>query len=122
MSREYLHYFNRKYIEDVVDCWTLMQDIYRDLHSIDLPNQPQSYDSEVDKSKILHRNCNLAFVDGAEKGIMIHFDDEKQHCGYCISENHYIHATRNGVKIDKVPTSYSSLKNIHFYKVLKNEV
>lgn len=109
----YLKYFqNDKYIKSKNDCWTLLQEIYKDEHGIILPDIPifEDEDSFV-RSNVKHREVEKAF-----KGVAVHVKAHGiEHIGYALNEKEYIHKTINqGVKVSPIP------KHAKLYEVLSD--
>lgn len=104
---DYLKYLrNNKYEKGLNDCWTLVQDIYKDEHNISLPDCPifESPDEWAEylkvKSNVPYRIVNKPF-----KGCLIHFKyKDIEHIGYALNESDYIHKTFTSVAISKIPT------------------
>ncbi len=109
----YLKYFqNDKYIKSRNDCWTLLQEIYKDEHGIILPDIPifEDEDSFV-RGNVKHREVEKAY-----KGVAVHVKTKDiEHIGYALNEKEYIHKTINGgVKVSPIP------KNAKLYEVLSD--
>ena len=102
----YLKYFkNNKYIKGQNDCWTLVQDIYKDEHNIQLPDCP-IFDSPDLWADYLKTKSNVPYriVEKPFNGCLIHFEHLGiEHIGYALNEKEYIHKTFNDVKISKIP-------------------
>lgn len=109
----YLKYFkNDKYSKNNNDCWTLIQDIYKDEHGIILPDIPILEDEE----SFVRGNIKHKKVEKAHKGVAVHVSTPKyEHIGYALNEKEYIHKTINqGVKISPIP------KNADLYEVIND--
>lgn len=107
----YLKYFkNDKYLKNNNDCWTLIQDIYKDEHGIILPDIPILEDEE----SFVRGNIKHKKVEKAHKGVAVHVSTLKyEHIGYALNDKVYIHKTINqGVKISPIP------KNAELYEVI----
>ncbi len=99
---DYLKYFkNDKYQKFKNDCWTLIQDIYKDEHGIVLPDIPIFEDEE----SFVRGNIKHKPVDKPRKGVAVHVSTGKfEHIGYAINDKEYMHKTINqGVKISPIP-------------------
>ena len=65
---DYLKYFkNGKYQKFKNDCWTLLQDIYKDEHGIILPDIPIFEDEE----SFVRSNIKHKIVDKPKKGVRL---------------------------------------------------
>lgn len=107
----YLKYFkNDKWQKSKNDCWTLLQDIFKDEHGKKLPDIPIFEDEE----SFVRGNIKHKKVDKACKGIVVHVSTSKyEHIGYALNDKEYIHKTINqGVKITPIP------KNAELYEIL----
>lgn len=107
----YLKYFqNDRYEKSKNDCWTLLQDIFKDEHGKKLPDIPIFEDEE----SFVRGNIKHKKVDKARKGIVVHVSTSKyEHIGYALNDKEYIHKTINqGVKITPIP------KNAELYEIL----
>lgn len=107
----YLKYFkNDKWQKSKNDCWTLLQDIFKDEHGKKLPDIPIFEDEE----SFVRGNIKHKKVDKARKGIVVHVSTSKyEHIGYALNDKEYIHKTINqGVKITPIP------KNAELYEIL----
>lgn len=101
---------NNKYDLGNNDCWTLMQDIFKDEHDLELPDLPifDAPDVNYLKTNVKHKK-----VDNAQKGCLVHVWNKKiQHVGYAINSKQYIHKTYTGVIVAVIP------KNAYIYEVL----
>lgn len=110
---DYLKYFkNDRYQKSKNDCWTLLQDIYRDEEGIELPDIPIF----EDEKSFVRGNIKHKKVDKAHKGVAVHVSTPKyEHIGYALNDKEYIHKTINqGVKISPIP------KNADLYEVIND--
>lgn len=108
----YLKYFSDyKYIKNKNDCWSLIQDIYKDEHGIILPEIPVF----ADENSFVRSNVKHRKVETPKRGIAVHVSTKSfEHIGYAINEKQYIHKTANqGVKISAIP------EKAVFYEVFK---
>lgn len=112
----YIKYFkNNKYDKGLNDCWTLVQDIYKDEYNIDLPDCP-IFDSPDKWADFLRTQSNVPYklVNKPFKGVLVHVKFAGfEHIGYALNNREYIHKTFEGVKISKIPSKAL------FYEVLK---
>lgn len=109
----FIKYFqNNNYEPDTNDCWTFIQQVYRDEHKIELPNHPIM----TDKSEIasyLKSNISYQIMEKAEKGCIIYFfKNNLHHVGYALDDKKYIHKTHTRVEVSDIP------KNAVIYKIL----
>lgn len=110
---DYLKYFkNDKYELGKYDCWTFLQQVFKDEQGIILPDVPVFDDPENEsclKANIKHRR-----LDRAQKGCFVFVKTKNlNHVGYAVSQTEYIHKTLNtGVIISKIPHT------AEFYEVL----
>lgn len=110
---DYLKYFkNDKYELGKYDCWTFLQQVFKEEQGIILPDVPVFDDPENEsclKANIKHRR-----LDRAQKGCFVFVKTKNlNHVGYAVSETEYMHKTLNtGVIISKIP------RTAEFYEVL----
>ena len=113
----YIKYFqNTKYELDSNDCWTLIQDIFRDEHGIELPKHPIM----TDKSEIasyLISNIPYEPLDKPEKGCIVYFTrGDIHHAGYALNDKKFIHKTVKRVEIAPIP------QDAKLYKVINDKI
>lgn len=96
---------NNKYELGVNDCWTLMQDIFKEEHGIELPEYP--YCVEGKKKEVAQYFKSNLVVDRIEKptkGCLVHVSGGTvEHIGYAINAKQYIHKQYRGVSITNIP-------------------
>lgn len=107
----------RKYFKDYVkgkdDCWTLVIDIFKDLHNIDLPMYPYCI-SDDDMRKYIFKTVKLQKIDSPKAGAIVHIDARPYHVGYCLNDKEFIHRGKAfNTRIDKI-SAYEK-KIIGFY-------
>lgn len=110
---DYLKYFqNNKYQLGKYDCWTFVQQVFKEEQNITLPDVPV-FDSS--NESFLKGNIRHNWLDKPCKGCLVFVKTNKlNHVGYAISEKEYMHKTsRTGVIVSKIP------QNAEFYEVLK---
>ena len=108
-------YFTQTYKAGENDCWTLVQDIFRDEHGVDLPYYPITREEDHAKAyDHFHKNVNFERVQKAEKGCIIVFKSGrvKWHCGYALNSRQYIHRLNHKTTVTDIPAKSS------IYKVL----
>lgn len=100
----YLKYFNNTGFElNTNDCWTFLQEVYRDEEGINLPEHPIMTD-KAEISSYLHSNIRYNIVDTAKKGNIIYYHNGTiHHVGYALNDKQFIHKTRQRVEISKIP-------------------
>ncbi|PNX49888.1 MAG: hypothetical protein BV457_00175 [Thermoplasmata archaeon M9B1D] len=105
--KNYLKHFNKKYELGKCDCWTLIQDIFKEEHNIDLPKYPFVIEgNEKDFAKHLRANLLFEEIKEPKKTCIVHKSGINEHIGYCVGNNKYIHRTILGTKINKIPDRY----------------
>ncbi len=105
-------YFKGKYRIGVCDCWTLICDIYKDDHNLELPLVPYTRNTSEDFKDFIV-NMVLEKVIVPEKGVILYTRElAEHHAGYCIDSEYYIHRSRDGVRVEKIPS-----KDIELFKV-----
>lgn len=109
----FIKYFkNTAYQEGINDCWTFVQEIFKDEHNIILPDYPIMI-KRGDVFSFLAENVPYKCIDKAQKGCVIYFKSgEIHHAGYALNDKEFIHKTVSGVTVSKIP------KNATIYKVL----
>lgn len=108
-----IDYIGREYVRGKADCWTLIQDIFKNEHGVELPSYPCSIDGNESAFKTyVMRNINLIEVTKADTGCIIYLGGVRNHAGYCLSKKQFIHHTYKGVKVEDIP------KDAKFYKVV----
>lgn len=112
---DFVKYFkNTEYIENKNDCWTFIQEVFKDEHNYILPDRPIL----IDKSEIasnLITNIPYTLVNKAEKGCIVYYKHENiHHAGYTLNDKKFIHKTIKGVQVSNIP------KNSIIYKVLND--
>lgn len=100
----YQKYFSDyKYQYGSNDCWTFVQQVFKDEHNIELPDYPICSDSS-ERAVYLKSNINLEQVPIAFKGCIVYFTKNHiNHAGYAIDDKLYIHKTRQRVEFSKIP-------------------
>lgn len=111
----FIKYFkDNEYIEGKNDCWTFVQQVFKDEHNFILPEHPILIDKK-DIASALISNIPYKIVQIAEKGCIIYYHNgTTHHAGYCLNKKEFIHKTLNGVAVSKIP------KNAIIYKVLND--
>lgn len=109
---DYLKYFqNQKYELGKYDCWTFIQDVYKNERGIILHDVPVFNDTNEGylKSNIRHVQQSKPV-----RGSLVFVrTKEYNHVGYAISECEYMHKTsKTGVVISRIP------KNAEFFQIL----
>lgn len=112
---DFLKYFKEtEYIDGKCDCWTLVQEVFKDEHNFILPEHPILIDKK-DIATALISNIPYKIVQIPKKGCIIYYHNGKtHHAGYAINNKEFIHKTINGVRIDKIPAKST------IYKVLND--
>jgi len=99
-------HFIGTYKEGVHDCWTLIQDLYKEYHDISLPSYPYSIKGNSPEfvGHVLS-SVELEEVQKAFQGCIIAYKVGKSqyHAGYAINETEFIHRTEDGTKVTKIP-------------------
>lgn len=99
----YLKYFqNKEYELGINDCWTFIQEVFKDEHNIQLPDCPICRDDK-EYSNYIHANMAVKPVKKAYKGVLVHISSKFEHIGYAINEKEYIHKCVEGTIIQKIP-------------------
>lgn len=111
----YIKYFqNTKYELDKNDCWTLIQDIFKDEQGINLPAHPIMTD-KADIATYLISNIPYKELKVPENGCIIYFTRGNiHHCGYALNDKKFIHKTFKSVEISDIPP------DAKIYKVLND--
>lgn len=111
----FIKYFKDfEYIENKKDCWTFVQKIFKDEHNFILPDAP-IVSNNGDIATFLIGNIKLEEIKEAKEGCIVYYMHEKiHHAGYCLNNKEFIHKTKNGVIVSKIP------KNAIIYKVLND--
>lgn len=103
----HLRHFNKKYELGKCDCWTLIQDLFKERHKIILPDCPFAVkENEKEFAKYLKANLILQELDKPKKSCIVHKSGINEHIGYYIGNGNYIHRTILGTKINRIPTKY----------------
>lgn len=102
---DFLKYFkNDKYEIDKSDCWTFVQEVYKDEHGVELPNHPILTTKEQIADGLIKSNVPHKLVKKAEKGCIIYYrNGDIHHAGYAIDETKFIHKTKKRVEISTIP-------------------
>ena len=100
----YVKYFQSpKYEYDINDCWTFLQEVFKDEHNFELPAHPIM----TDKSEIasyLKSNIPYKIMEKAEKGCIVYFiRGNMHHAGYAIDSKKFIHKTLQRVEVSDIP-------------------
>lgn len=100
----YIKYFqNNKYQKGINDCWTLVQDIFKDEKGIILPDCPIMTDYSPFETS-LKSNFKYNVLTEAKEGCLIHFRSGKiEHIGYALNGKKYIHKTFSRVEVSNIP-------------------
>lgn len=109
----YLQYFqNTKYELGAFDCWTFVQDVFKNEQGVNLPDIP-IFDDPENESR-LKSNIKHIQLETPEKGCLVFVKTKLlNHVGYAISDTEYIHKTsKTGVIISKIP------KCAEFFRIL----
>ena len=94
----------KKYIEGQYICWNFVQDIYKDLYDINLPDYPVDEIQSEFKNKLasnfpckkIEDNC---FIEG---DVIVFSLFANQHAGVMIDNENFIHLTNNGVVVSNI--------------------
>lgn len=110
----YIKYFqNTKYEYDKNDCWTFLQEVYKEEHNLNLPAHPIM----TDKSEIasyLISNIPYKTIDKAEKGCIVYFiRGNMHHVGYALNDKKFIHKTFQRVEVSDIPPDAKLYKVIN---------
>lgn len=111
----YIKYFKNTDFElNKNDCWTFLQEVFKDEEGIKLPDHPIM----IDKSEIaahLQSNIPYRIVETAKKGNIVYYHNGKtHHVGYALNDKQFIHKTRQRVEISNIP------ENAIIYEVLSD--
>lgn len=110
---DFIKYYNFKFIENKCDCWTLVQEIFKDEHNLELPGHPIVNNKEI--ASYLISNIEPKIINKAQKGCIVYYHSgETYHAGYALDDKKFIHNTKKGVRVDKIPP------NAIIYKVLND--
>lgn len=111
----FIKYFTfPKYEENKCDCWFLVCEIFKDEHNLILPSHPIMI-SDKDSATYLKSNIDYSIVDKAQKGCIVYYTlGDIHHAGYALDDKKFIHNTKKGVRVDKIP------QNATIYKVLND--
>lgn len=100
----YQKYFSDyKYQYGSNDCWTFVQQVYKDEHNRELPDYPICA-TKPEIASFLTSNIDYEIVDKAEKGCIVYYNNgNTHHAGYAINDKLYIHKTRQRVEVSNIP-------------------
>lgn len=100
----YIRYFQKyKYQREIDDCWTLVQEIFKDEQDIILPDCPIMTDY-TEFAGYLKSNLKYKQIDKPHKGCLIYLHyGEINHAGYAISDKKFIHRTKSNVEVTNIP-------------------
>lgn len=100
----YLKYLQQNnYKKGIDNCWTFVQEIFKDEHNYQLPDVP-IFDDPREWKSYIKANAKYEIHGKAHKGCLIHvWTPKDEHIGYAIDEKQYIHKTQNGVFISTIP-------------------
>lgn len=85
------------------DCWTFIQEVFKDEHGIDLPDHPIMTDKSEIASNLIS-NIPYKIVDKAEKGCIVYYHNGTiHHAGYALNDKQFIHKTRQKVEVSTIP-------------------
>ena len=104
-----IKYFrDNEYILGKKDCWTLIQDIFKDKHNIILPDIPMCINqSKLETTKFIKANVILKPLIKAKKGAIVHYSKlGLSHIGYCLNNKQFIHKCVNGVFVENIKNDY----------------
>lgn len=110
----YLKYYqNQKYQLGKYDCWTFIQEVFKNEQNILLPDVPIFNDTN---EGYLKENIKHKVLKKAENGCLVFVKTKfLNHVGYAVSDNEYIHKTGNtGVIISKIP------QNAEYFKIIRD--
>lgn len=112
---DFIKYFQDfDYIENKKDCWTFVRQVFKDEHNITLPDAPIANKSDI--ATYLIDNIKIEKQKEAKKGCIVYYTHENiHHAGYALDKKEFIHKTKNGVFVSKIP------KNAIIYKVLNDK-
>ena len=109
---DYLKYFqNFEYRQGENDCWTFIQQIFKDEKDIILPDLPVIDNTSEGylKTNVTHKRVNKA-----HEGCLIFVKTKEcSHTGYAINDKEYIHKGCKRVSISPIP------KTAEIYEILK---
>jgi len=106
-------YMNGEYVKGEHDCWTLMQDIFMDVHGISLPDFPIVGFEEKDYADCMVSNMRARKIKEPKQGCIVHRSGIIEHVGYCLDGKHYIHRTKEETRCDRIKGTKCA-----FYEVL----
>lgn len=110
---DYIKYFKGDYELGKCDCWTLMQEIYKDEHDLDLPHYPFAIEEhEKDFAEFVKANLVFEPLDEPVKGAIVHYSHIGEHVGYALNNKQYIHRTNSGTKVNDIPKKYCRFYDI----------
>lgn len=100
----YIKYFlNDKFKLGQNDCWTFVQEVFKNENNIILPDVPVINNTN---ESFLKSNINHKAVKKAHSGCLIFIKTiGNNHVGYAINEKEFIHKTLTGVKVSQIPAS-----------------
>ena len=101
---DFLKYFkNNEYIKGINNCWTFVQEVYKDEHDYNLPDVPV-FDTPSEWKTYLKTNIDYRIAEKAHKGCLIHvWTTVDEHIGYAVDGLKYIHKTSRGVFVSPIP-------------------
>lgn len=102
----YIKYFqNTQYELDKNDCWTFLQEVFRDEEGRELPNHPIMTDKAEIASNLIS-NIPYRIIEKAKKGCVVYYHNgNTHHVGYALNEKQYIHKTKHRVEIGNIPSN-----------------
>ena len=111
----FIKYFqDTEFIENKKDCWSFVQQVFKDEHGYILPEHPILTDKQDIATNLLS-NLDVEIIEKAQKGCIVYYQNgTTHHAGYSLNDKEFIHKTTKGVRVDKIPT------NSIIYKVLND--
>lgn len=106
----YIKYFQENnYTYNTDDCWTFIQEVFKDEHNIELPEHPILEDEKI--KSFLIANIKHEVVKEAQKGCIIYFSaGNMHHAAYALDNKKMIHKTFKGVEVDDIPKKATIFK------------
>jgi len=112
------HKHFKEYQLGVNDCWTLVQDIYRE-NSIELPAyvDVNSAKKRKDFKTFIIDNVEYTEVDKIARGVIILFDSNPYHCGVAVDSKNMIHRAENiNTRVERIETYGKKIKGLYLVK------
>lgn len=96
-------HFIGKYKLGEWDCWTLVQDIYKEEHDLALPDYPVFTQSKEEFKKLVFTNILVEEVKEPQKGLFVCFSNNGTvHTGYVLNNKEFIHRPECGTKVSEL--------------------